>query len=923
MTKLTETIARLLISSALITTMGGAAAYAQENAAAEAAQNALILGDVVVTATRQSNTVNRVPLSISALPQAALDQQGIKSVADLQRSVPALTVTGVTGGVATFSIRGIVAGTGATTPTTGVYIDDVPLQKRFTAGSQQNNGTPSPPLFDLERIEVLRGPQGTLFGGSSMGGTIRFIQPQPSLVRYSANVRAEVSDTRYGGLSYEGGVAFGGPIIQDKLGFRFTAFNRHTGGYIDLVDPYNPSSVRFKDANSANNSSYRLALAARLTDRLRTTLAVYQARTAVSDTNDSYQVPLNRTLTTPSYCYNVPAATTLLASPNPAPIACPATAVPGRTVNNVYMRSSETYGPFPFRPFENFANRAKSFAVTNFHASSLTMDYDFPTMSVKSVTSYIEDQTSSAPFEVISINNVVGYATRNGDFYAPGSTVAFNGATANVTGGGILFRAYPDFAGIFRTKNNRWGLIQELRFSSPANARPLSWVGGIYYSNIRGNSHQEIPQDYDRIAQTLFGVADTSQRYGERRALQAGQTCASLGLPAGTRTLNVSGACLVGIGVLPGSISSLRDQRLKDTEIAAFGEANYAVTDALKLTAGVRFSRVGLAYQQTYSGPNAGWLVPTVANTGITSGNTVESPITPKVGVQYQLSENNMLYANAAKGYRAGGINAPLPEAVCGPGLALGGLTVADAPTEFGSDGVWSYEAGGKFRLANRLQVNASLFRIDWSQVQLTVQIPGCGNTFIQNAGTARSEGVDLQVQGRLVGGLSTNFAFGYTNARYTEMGAGPAPKTGAPATAVVNKGDKMAVPEWTTTLGLQYDFMLFGDNRAYVRGDWQHASEYFGGLGPGVNAYAPDTRVRAPTDQVNARAGIALGKFDASVFVNNLLDSRDPLSVAGGRSGCVPNTDAACTTFGTFSPFTAISTFRPRTVGLQLNYRY
>src|SRR5665213_1947148 len=70
--------------------------------------------------------------------------------------------------------------------TTGFYLDDAPLQKRNGSGFGSQNGTPVPAMFDLDRIEVLRGPQGTLFGGSSEGGTIRFIQAQPSLTRYSA-----------------------------------------------------------------------------------------------------------------------------------------------------------------------------------------------------------------------------------------------------------------------------------------------------------------------------------------------------------------------------------------------------------------------------------------------------------------------------------------------------------------------------------------------------------------------------------------------------------------------------------------------------------------------------------------------------------------------------------------------------------------
>ena len=131
------------------------------------------LEEVVVTATRQSDTVNRVSLSVAAVTQKNLDQQGVKQAIDIVRLVPGLSIAGgnSTPGIGTFAIRGIVGGTGAAT--TGVYLDDVSLTKRANNGVQQNNGAPLPALFDLERVEVLKGPQGTLYGGSSEGGTVR------------------------------------------------------------------------------------------------------------------------------------------------------------------------------------------------------------------------------------------------------------------------------------------------------------------------------------------------------------------------------------------------------------------------------------------------------------------------------------------------------------------------------------------------------------------------------------------------------------------------------------------------------------------------------------------------------------------------------------------------------------------------------
>jgi iron complex outermembrane receptor protein len=220
--------------------------------------------EVVVTATRQSLNVNRVALSIAAVTQANLDQQGVKSAADLTRLVPALTLVNQTAGVGTFAIRGIVATTGAAT--TGVYLDDTSVTKRNNAGVSQNNGAPIPTLFDLQRVEVLKGPQGTLYGGSSQGGTIRFITPTPSLTTISGLGRAELSSTENGGLGHEVGVAYGGPIIQDKLGFRVSGIERTTAGWIDVVSPYTGQLVK-KDANGREEQALRGALLWQITDR--------------------------------------------------------------------------------------------------------------------------------------------------------------------------------------------------------------------------------------------------------------------------------------------------------------------------------------------------------------------------------------------------------------------------------------------------------------------------------------------------------------------------------------------------------------------------------------------------------------------------------------------------------------------------------
>ncbi len=149
-------------------------------AQAVAQESGDFLEEVIVTATRQVETVNRVPLSIQAVTQENLDQQGIKNSADLVRAVPGLaTVPNPGGSQQTFSIRGIVGGTGAarraSTSTTRIS-PNAP-----TVASARTTVSIAPLLYDLERVEVLKGPQGTLYGGSSQGGTVRYITPMPSL----------------------------------------------------------------------------------------------------------------------------------------------------------------------------------------------------------------------------------------------------------------------------------------------------------------------------------------------------------------------------------------------------------------------------------------------------------------------------------------------------------------------------------------------------------------------------------------------------------------------------------------------------------------------------------------------------------------------------------------------------------------------
>lgn len=236
-------------------------AFAQADQGGDSSQQEGFAGaadEIVVTATRQASSINRVPISISAFSQESLDKQNVRQVDDLAKISPGVTFNrsaGGNGNQTNIAIRGISSTIGAST--TGIYINDTPIQVR-TIGVTA--ATAYPRIFDLERVEVLRGPQGTLFGASSQGGAVRFITPRPDLHATSVYGRAEVSTIQSGGMNYEVGVAGGAPIVEDKLAFRASGWFRHDGGWVDRVGPltaqgFDPGKI---DTNINSQDSYAL-----------------------------------------------------------------------------------------------------------------------------------------------------------------------------------------------------------------------------------------------------------------------------------------------------------------------------------------------------------------------------------------------------------------------------------------------------------------------------------------------------------------------------------------------------------------------------------------------------------------------------------------------------------------------------------------
>jgi iron complex outermembrane recepter protein len=218
--------------------------------ASAAAASGNDLEEIVVTATRRSESLSKVPVSVTALSQDAMDDRGIKDFQDIARYTPGINIDSA--GTNAISIRGISSSGGA--GTTGIYIDDTPIQMRSVGFNPDDT---LPKTFDLDRIEVLRGPQGTLFGAGSEGGTVRYILAAPKLTGSSTYLRSEVSMTEGGQPSYELGIAHGTALIDGKLGVRGSIWYRNDGGWIDRVDP-TTRAVTETNANHGDSTMARL-----------------------------------------------------------------------------------------------------------------------------------------------------------------------------------------------------------------------------------------------------------------------------------------------------------------------------------------------------------------------------------------------------------------------------------------------------------------------------------------------------------------------------------------------------------------------------------------------------------------------------------------------------------------------------------------
>ncbi|WCL53611.1 TonB-dependent receptor [Gimibacter soli] len=220
--------------------------------------------EIVVTSRKRSETLQDVPFSVNAKTEEQLRNSGATGLADMARNVAGLAITDLGPGQSQIAIRGVAAGQtirdmAGVKEQVGVYLDESPISVALF--------TPDVDLFDLERVEVLRGPQGTLFGAGSLSGTVRYITKAPEMNSSEAVVEAGANQVDGGGFGWSLKTAVNLPIAEDKAAIRAVAYHTKMPGFIDAVT----INGREKDVNDGGKSGFRVAATFKPTENLSIT----------------------------------------------------------------------------------------------------------------------------------------------------------------------------------------------------------------------------------------------------------------------------------------------------------------------------------------------------------------------------------------------------------------------------------------------------------------------------------------------------------------------------------------------------------------------------------------------------------------------------------------------------------------------------
>lgn len=210
----------LLVSVAIVVALSANVSFAASQ----------VIEEIVVTAQKRAQSITEVPLAVQSFDGEDLERQGVDDLLDMLSLVPGASVPAVISpGTEVWQIRGIAGGQVIGEATVGAYLDE------FAFNIPQQPFGPPANIFDIDRIEVLRGPQGTLYGQGSMGGTVKVVTANPELNEFSLRGRGSFSDMKGGGDSASGDIMVNVPLVEDTLAGRVAVSGSRTGGYADAT----------------------------------------------------------------------------------------------------------------------------------------------------------------------------------------------------------------------------------------------------------------------------------------------------------------------------------------------------------------------------------------------------------------------------------------------------------------------------------------------------------------------------------------------------------------------------------------------------------------------------------------------------------------------------------------------------------------
>jgi iron complex outermembrane recepter protein len=726
------------------------------------------LEEIVVTATRREESIQSVPMSITAITEASLENRAATQFFDYASGIPNLSFGysggGQSAGFASsrqVAIRGI-AGDG----TTAFYIDDTPVPVSI-----------DPQAVDVAQIEVLRGPQGTLYGALSMGGTLRVMTEQPDPQKLQILAHGSVSATDHAAkANYQTDGSLNLPLIDDKLAIRFSGYHEELGGYFKRYAE--DTGETFSNVGQTTTDGGQVAMLWKITDDLSVTPRILYQRTELN---------------------GLPFSTVNYNASSLSPIVIRPTSLIQDQLFNIPESSSDewTLSSLDFKFHQPFG----TFIFT-------TSDFDRRTTD-------IEDQT-------LAVSQVFGIAP------LPTSISDYN---------------HPRIQ------------TDELRFASTFSG-PFQLVSGLYYAHTN-TSGVGFPPNYipglNAATGGIYGT-DLSYYYNNGRDVQI--------------------------------------------ETAPYAEANYDITDHWRATAGIRATRI-----ESVLGPVTADGIANGGPTTVAQTSTTQTTITPKYSLQYRFSPDNQVYATVAKGFRPGSPSGgQVPQNACGADLAALGLKSGNiGPVQ--PDTVWSYELGEKTSwLDKRLTIDFDVFRINWDKIQQTVLL-ACGFSFDANAGAARSQGAEIDINARVLDGLTLELSAGYDDAKFTETVPG----------VLFQAGDRIPqVPRESAQFDADYEFQISGDLSGFAHADYRYVGSSWSTnnalTNPVTGAVVP--LIRPSYRIADLRAGVKYGRTEYALFIKNLTNEYANLS---------DTTAVSLQAIGQ----SRVAISPPRTIGLEFRYRY